>query len=96
MQIKRLCCFLLLSQLCACTLLGAIAGKQIDDHRNTPLYQEPLMQAGAAVDEEIIKAILSNRTKKPEAWVESPVPCPNEVNVCSAKNGDCWCEPIKQ
>jgi hypothetical protein len=96
MSIKRLLSLFLIGQLCACTLLGAVAGKQLDDHRNTPLYQEPLMQAGAAVDEEIIKGLLSNRTKKPEIWEETPTPCPNEIRVCSAKSGDCWCESLKK
>ncbi|MEJ2793683.1 hypothetical protein WAE56_09710 [Iodobacter sp. LRB] len=54
------------------------------------------MQAGAAVDEEIIKGLLSSKTKKPETWVESPLPCANEIRVCSAKSGDCWCEPLKK
>lgn len=96
MSNQFLCSLFLIAPLCGCTLLGAVAGKQLDDHRNTPLYQEPLMQAGAAVDEEIIKGLLSSKTKKPETWIESPLPCANEIRVCSAKSGDCWCEPLKK
>ncbi|WP_293931734.1 hypothetical protein [Iodobacter sp.] len=83
-----------LAALSGCTLLGAVIGKQLDDHRENPIYENKLAAEGFNVDVELIKGIV-NSPKKAEPWEEKSLCEINiEKRVCSAKSGECWCEAV--